>query len=94
MPDIFTESGRFIASPSTILIAPVIELFSQEYNEKALRLKEKNPDLIEELFDLYKLINETNYIEYFHDALDHFESLLTLFDLGMIDLIDRSNAEI
>jgi arginine decarboxylase len=94
MPDIFTESGRFIASPSTILIAPVIELFSQEYNEKALRLKEKNPDLIEELFDLYKLIDETNYIEYFHDALDHFESLLTLFDLGMIDLIDRSNAEI
>ncbi|GAX87851.1 arginine decarboxylase [Lebetimonas natsushimae] len=94
MPDIFTESGRFIASPSTILIAPVIELFSQEYNAKALRLKEKNPDLIEELFDLYNLINETNYIEYFHDALDHFESLLTLFDLGMIDLIDRSNAEI
>ncbi|HIQ50898.1 MAG TPA: arginine decarboxylase, partial [Nautiliaceae bacterium] len=35
-----------------------------------------------------------NYIEYFHDALDHFESLLTLFDLGYIDLIDRSNSEI
>jgi len=94
MPDIFTESGRFIASPSTILIAPVIELFSQEYNEKSLKLKEKNPDLVEELVDLYKSINENNYIEYFHDALDHFESLLTLFDLGIIDLIDRSNSEI
>jgi arginine decarboxylase len=94
MPDIFTESGRFIASPSTILIAPVIELFSQEYGEKSLRLKNKNPDLVEELFDLYDTINENNYIEYFHDALDHFESLLTLFDLGYIDLIDRSNSEI
>ncbi|WP_457564799.1 biosynthetic arginine decarboxylase [Caminibacter sp.] len=94
MPDIFTESGRFIASPSTVLIAPVIELFSQEYNEKGLRLKNKNPDLVEELYDLYKTINENNYIEYFHDALDHFESLLTLFDLGFIDLIDRSNSEI
>ena len=94
MPDIFTESGRFIAAPSTILIAPVIELFSQEYNEKNLKLKEKNPDLVEELYDLYKSINENNYIEYFHDALDHFESLLTLFDLGIIDLIDRSNSEI
>jgi arginine decarboxylase len=94
MPDIFTESGRFIASPSTVLIAPVIELFSQEYTEKALKLKEKNPDLVEELFDLYKSINANNYIEYFHDALDHFESLLTLFDLGFIDLIDRSNSEI
>ncbi|GAB6074410.1 biosynthetic arginine decarboxylase [Nautilia lithotrophica] len=94
MPDIFTESGRFIASPSTILIAPVIELFSQEYSEKSLRLKNKNPDLVEELFDLYDTINEGNYIEYFHDALDHFESLLTLFDLGYIDLVDRSNSEI
>jgi len=94
MPDIFTESGRFIASPSTVLVAPVIELFSQEYTEKALKLKEKNPDLVEELVDLHKSINENNYIEYFHDALDHFESLLTLFDLGFIDLIDRSNSEI
>ncbi|NPA12210.1 MAG: biosynthetic arginine decarboxylase [Epsilonproteobacteria bacterium] len=94
MPDIFTESGRFIASPSTVLIAPVIELFSQEYNEKNLKLKDKNPDLVEELYDLYKSIDERNYIEYFHDALDHFESLLTLFDLGYIDLVDRSNSEI
>jgi len=94
MPDIFTESGRFIASPSTVLIAPVLELFSQEYTEKSLKLKEKNPDLVEELVDLYNTINENNYIEYFHDALDHFESLLTLFDLGIIDLIDRSNSEI
>jgi len=93
-PDIFIESGRFIASPSTVLVTPVIELFSQEYTEKSLKLKEKNPDLIEELYDLYKTINENNYIEYFHDALDHFESLLTLFDLGYIDLIDRSNTEI
>ncbi len=94
MPDIFTESGRFIASFSTILVAPVIELFSQEYCEKSLKLKKENPDLVEELVDLYKSINENNYIEYFHDALDHFESLLTLFDLGYIDLIDRSNSEI
>ena len=94
MPNIVTESGRFIASPSTILIAPVIELFSHEYNEKFLKLKNKNPDLIEELVYSFKNINENNYIEYFHDTLDHFESLLTLFDLGLIDLIDKSNGEI
>ena len=30
-----------------------------------------------------------------HDSIDHLESLLTLFfDLGYIDLQDRSNAEI
>ncbi len=93
-PDIFTESGRFIAASHSVLIAPVLELFSQEYHEKGLRLKEKNPPLIEELHDLYCSMSRRDAREYLHDALDHMESLLTLFDLGYIDLEDRSNTEI
>ncbi|WP_456392855.1 biosynthetic arginine decarboxylase, partial [Nitratifractor sp.] len=95
-PDIFTESGRFIAASHAVLVAPVLELFSQEYHERSLRLKEKgnNPPLVQELYDLYRSIRRTNAREYLHDALDHMESLLTLFDLGYIDLEDRSNTEI
>jgi len=93
-PDIFTESGRFIAASHSVLIAPVLELFSQEYNEKSLRLKEKNPPLIQELYELYTSINRNSAREYLHDAIDHLDSLLTLFDLGYIDLEDRSNTEI
>ena len=93
-PDIFTESGRYISASHSVLIAPVLELFSQEYNEKGLRLKDKNPPLIEELNDLYSSICPKHAHEYLHDALDHMESLFTLFDLGYIDLEDRSNAEI
>ncbi len=93
-PDIFTESGRFIAAHHSVLVAPVLELFSQEYNEKSLRLKDKNPPLIQELYDLYTSINRQNAREYLHDAIDHLDSLLTLFDLGYIDLEDRSNTEI
>lgn len=93
-PDVYTESGRFIAASHAMLVAPVLELFSQEYSEDALNLKDKNPPLIEELLDLYKNVNERHAIEYLHDSLDHLESLLTLFDLGYIDLRDRSNTEI
>ena len=93
-PHIYTESGRFIAANHAVLIAPVLELFSQDYHEKSLRLKEENPPLITELYELYKAINPLNAIEYMHDAIDHLESLLTLFDLGYIDLEDRSNTEI
>ncbi len=93
-PDIFTESGRFIAASHSILVAPVLELFSQEYHEQSLRLKEKNPPLIQELYELYSSMSNQNAREYLHDALDHMESLLTLFDLGYIDLEDRSNTEI
>ena len=93
-PDIFTESGRFIVASHAVLIAPVLELFTQDYQEKLLNFKDSNPPLIEELIELNDLLNNTNCIEYLHDALDHMESLLTLFDLGYIDLQDRSNAEI
>jgi arginine decarboxylase len=75
-------------------VAPVLELFSQEYTEKGLRLKKQNPPLIEELYDLYNTLRRERAREYLHDALDHMESLLTLFDLGYIDLEDRSNTEI
>jgi len=93
-PDIFTESGRFIVASHAVLITPVLELFSQDYQEKLLNFKESNPPLIEELRELNRLLNNANCIEYLHDALDHMESLFTLFDLGYIDLQDRSNAEI
>lgn len=93
-PDIFTESGRYIAASHSVLVAPVLELFSQEYHAKGLRLKEVNPQLIQELYDLHKTLKRANAREYLHDALDHMESLLTLFDLGYIDLEDRSNTEI
>ncbi len=93
-PNIYTESGRYIAASHSVLVAPVLELFTQEYHESSLRLKDKNPPLIEELNDLYKSINRSNAQEYLHDALDHLDSLLTLFDLGYIDLEDRSNTEI
>ena len=93
-PNIFTESGRFISAPSSVLIAPTLELFSSEYNESNIRLKETNPPIIEELNFLYNDITKENAKEYMHDSLEHLESILTLFDLGYVDLTDRSNAEV
>jgi len=93
-PDIFTESGRFVVASHSVLITPVLELFTQDYHEDLLNLQESNPPLIQELHELYIHLKPDNCIEYLHDALDHIESLLTLFDLGYINLQDRSNAEI
>jgi len=93
-PDIFTESGRFIVASHSVLITPVLELFTQDYQERLLNFKKVNPPILQELRYLAKQLNEHNCTEYLHDALDHMESLLTLFDLGYIDLQDRSNAEI
>ncbi len=93
-PHIYTESGRFISAPGSVLITPTLELFSSEYNESNIKLKDINPPIIEELFALFRDIKKENAKEYMHDSLEHLESVLTLFDLGYVDLIDRSNAEV
>jgi len=93
-PNIIIESGRFISASHAVLVAPVFELFSEEYSIKGLRLKKENPPLIEELNELYNCIKPETALEYLHDSIDHLNSLLTLFDLGYIDLTDRSNGEI
>ena len=92
-PNIVTESGRFITASHAVLVTPVLELFSHDYQERSLKLKDNNPPLIEELLELNRLLTSGNSIEFLHDALDHLESLLKLFELGYIDLQDRSNAE-
>ena len=93
-PNIFTESGRYVVASHAVLITPVLELFSQDYKESLLSLKKANPPLINELSYLNQTLNLSNATEYLHDALDHIESIFTLFNLGYIDLQDRSNAEI
>ena len=93
-PNIMIESGRFIVASHAVLVAPVYELFSQDYQENLLKLKDKNPPLVDELKELFDCINQKNALEFLHDSLDHLDSILTLFDLGYVDLIDRSNSEI
>ena len=93
-PNIFTESGRFISALSAVLVVPTLELFSSEYSIKNLRLKKTNPPIIEEMYYLFNDIKKENAKEYMHDSLEHLESILTLFDLGYVDLTDRSNAEV
>lgn len=93
-PHIYIESGRFISAYHSVLLVPVLELYSQTYNINKLIFKEKNPPLVDELHFIFKNISKKNAKEFLHDSIMHMENLLTLFDLGYIDLIDKANTEI
>ena len=58
-PDIFTESGRYIVASHSVLITPVLELFTQDYQERLLKFKELNPPLLEELRYLFQKTKST-----------------------------------
>ena len=93
-PNVYIESGRFISAYHSILLVPVLELYSHTYHIDKIIAKDTNPPLIDELHFIYKNISKKNAKEFLHDSLMHMDNLLTLFDLGYIDLIDKANTEI
>jgi arginine decarboxylase len=98
-PNIFTEFGRYISATHSLLITSVIELFSQDYTEDHLSIKQKNPKIVKVLKKIYKKVDteehsQVRLLELLHETIEHLDSIETLFELGYLDLQDRANIEI
>ncbi|MBX7218581.1 MAG: biosynthetic arginine decarboxylase [Blastocatellia bacterium] len=94
-PNIITESGRALSAYHCLLITNIqeeIETVVGEY--EAVKVDDDDPQVIVELKDLCEGITSKNYVEYYHDALEHKDELFTLFNLGIISLEDRAKGEI
>ncbi|MEO8573077.1 MAG: biosynthetic arginine decarboxylase, partial [Pyrinomonadaceae bacterium] len=94
-PTIIQESGRFLSAYHAILVTNVqeeIETVVQDLTP--LTIEKEDPPVIRELHDLRETINAKNYREYYHDALEQREALFTMFDLGLIDLVNKGKGEV
>ncbi|MGZ6237897.1 MAG: biosynthetic arginine decarboxylase [Syntrophales bacterium] len=92
-PIILSESGRAISAYHSLLVIN-IKGNKNGNHKKPIELLGDEPHIIKELYDGLKEINIKNYIEYYHDALQHREELLSLFNLGEVELEDKSKGEI
>ncbi len=97
-PNIVTESGRVIAAYHSVVVTNIREIQGEEeirpledlgldIDEEALHKS------LKELKYLLDNINRKNYVEYYHDALEYYEEMFTLFNLGYITLKERAIAE-
>jgi arginine decarboxylase len=93
-PNIITESGRVLVAYHAILITNIVDEIETVQGIKTITLTDNEPQVINELHDLYKTMNSKNFLEYYHDALEHKEELFTLFDLGYINLEHRAKGEV
>ena len=93
-PNIITESGRVLVAYHAILVTDIIDEIETVQGIKNINLTENEPQVVNELYDLYKTMTAKNFLEYYHDALEHKEELFTLFDLGYINLEQRAKGEI
>ncbi|MCE8423961.1 MAG: biosynthetic arginine decarboxylase [Candidatus Methanoperedens sp.] len=92
-PIIISESGRAISAYHSALFINVKGNKNANISRK-VELSGHEPNIIRELYDGLNEINIKNYIEYYHDALEHREELLALFNLGEIEIDDKSKGEI
>ncbi|HYX35554.1 MAG TPA: biosynthetic arginine decarboxylase [Oligoflexus sp.] len=98
-PQIVTESGRVIAAYHSIVITDIREVQSTEsfsaVGEYDFFPQEKNGSHkgLAELKYILDNVNRKNFVEYYHDAIEYYEEMFTLFNLGYVTLQDRANAE-
>lgn len=94
-PIIVTESGRILTAYHAMVVVNVQDEIETVIDEIAPgEVDEDDPQVVLELRDLRDNITSKNYREYYHDALEHKEELVTLFSLGYIDLEDRAKGEV
>jgi arginine decarboxylase len=94
-PHLVTESGRMMTAYHTVLVASIrdeIETFADD--EPEVTVDADDPQVISELKGLCDGLNGKNYVESYHDALEHKDELHTQFNLGLISLEDRAKGEV
>ena len=96
-PTIISESGRAMVAYHSVLVFNIIgwsgfkrfDLPQQLTDEE----RAKVPGPLVNLFDTFVGVNESNYMEYYHDAHVSRDAVLNLFSLGYCSLEHRSLAE-
>ncbi|MDP1798447.1 MAG: biosynthetic arginine decarboxylase [Planctomycetaceae bacterium] len=94
-PHIVTESGRMMTAYHSVFVTSIrdeIETFADDLPE--VTIDADDPQVIGELKELCDGINGKNYVESYHDALEHKDELHTQFNLGLISLEDRAKGEV
>ena len=94
-PNLVTESGRMMTAYHTVLVVSIreeIETFADDQPE--IEIDGDDPQVITELKGLCDEINGKNYVEYYHDAVEHKDELHTQFNLGLISLEDRAKGDV
>lgn len=97
-PNIVTESGRVIAAYHSVVVTDVREVQCEETLDSITdpkykpSIKEVHQNVREFSFILENM-NSKNYVEYYHDSVELYEDLFSLFNLGYLSLKERAFAE-
>jgi arginine decarboxylase len=91
-PILISESGRAIASHQSVLIFDVLGT-SEVPRQQQQPIEESEHLILRNLWETYTSIDEKNYQETYHDAIQFKEEAIGLFNFGYLSLQQRARAE-
>ncbi|OLP19605.1 arginine decarboxylase [Leptolyngbya sp. 'hensonii'] len=92
VPTLVSESGRAIAAHQSILVFDVLGTSEVSTGVPAPPQEGENL-IIHNLYETFQSINEENYQEAYHDAVQFKERAINAFSLGYASLTERAKAE-
>jgi arginine decarboxylase len=92
VPTLISESGRAIASHQSVLIFDVVSTCDVPSGESESP-REEEPPIVHHLWETYQSINQENYQEAYHDAVQFKDEAISRFNLGILRLTDRARVE-
>jgi len=92
VPTLISESGRAIVSHQGVLIFDVLGSNEPPVSPPPVIEKEEHL-IIRNLWETYALINQENYQEHYHDAIQFKQEAISLFNFSYLSLQERARAE-
>lgn len=92
-PTIISESGRSLVAHSTALIFDVLGNNELKVKDLQIAQPEKEARIVQDLYEIYKLVSLSNINEYYNDLIEKKKDTLQMFTYGVLTLEQRAKAE-
>ncbi len=92
-PDIVSESGRALVAHHAVLVFNVLGVNEVVPSTELPSITDEDHESVRDLAEIWRNITRKNFVEQYHDAVDHKEQAVSLFTLGYLDLAGRAKAE-
>jgi arginine decarboxylase len=92
-PIIISESGRAVVAYHSLLVFDVLGVSNFDRYQAPPDIPPESPQQIADLHAVYRDVNKKNFLESYHDAVQTMDEVLTMFNLGSLDIRLRALTE-
>src|SRR5579862_2573569 len=92
-PTIISESGRAVVAYHSLLVFDVLGVSNFDRYQAPPDIPLEAPQQIVDLQAVFRDVSKKNYLESYHDALQTMDEVLTMFNLGSVDIQLRALTE-